>query len=198
MNRPPSTITPKEFFETWLPAELAKSPSMSESAQTMAPVTVGVTLTGDGGGQWALQLEGGKLNIAAGPAQSPKVALEQSVEDWRAIVVGDDGPIDLAPPGTSSTDFLFVDPQAQKLLSEVKGTVTMEVGNYNGRTWKMQVRFSGATEPAATISVEAETYAKVLSGELAGPQAFFSGQIKFGGDTALAMQVGMAMMSRMQ
>ncbi len=197
MNRPPKDITPATFFEEWLPNELSGSEAAG-SAERLAPVTVGVTLDGDGGGSWALHLENGTLSVTTGAANDPKVALAQTVEDWRAIVVGDDGPIDLAPPGASSTDFLFVDPEAQKLLAEIKGSVTMEVKNYNGRTWLMNVTFSGAKEPAATISVEAETYAKVLSGEIAGPQAFFSGQITFGGDTALAMQVGMAMMSRMQ
>jgi len=196
MNRPPSDITPAKFFEEWLPEEMSKS--QGESAERTEPVTVGVTLDGEGGGEWALRLEDGKLTVTSGAAESPKVALAQTVDDWRAIVVGDDGPIDLAPPGASSTDFLFVDPEAQKLLAEINGSVTMEVANYNGRTWLMNVTFSGAREPAATISVEAETYAQILSGALPGPQAFMTGQIKFGGDTALAMQVGMAMMSRMQ
>ena len=197
MNRPPRDISPADFFVDWLPAELAKTEALG-SAERLDPVTVQVHLTGDDGGTWALHLDGGKLTVSSGAADNPRVALTQSVADWRTIVVGDDGPIDLAPPSAAPTDFLFVDPEAQKLLDQIKGQVTLEVANYNGRTWMLTISFAAANEPAATISVEAETYAKILSGEIAGPQAFMGGQITFGGDTALAMQVGMAMMSRMQ
>jgi hypothetical protein len=125
--------------------------------------------------------------------------MRQPVADWRALAVGEEGPIDLAPPQASPLDVLFVDPASRQVMSAVKGTIRFEVAGSNGRTWWMQVKFGAqpeAAQPDATIAVDAETYAKMLARKMAPPEAYFSGKIVLRGDTALAMQLGMAMLPR--
>ena len=75
------------------------------------------------------------------PGPEPQVTLIQSVADWRAVAVGEEGATDLAPPQASPLDVLFVDPASRQVMSAVKGTVRFEVTGYNGRTWWMQVKF---------------------------------------------------------
>lgn len=195
--RPPSDITPTRFFESWLPQQLAAAPRGNLKA-----MTVRVSLDGDAeGGAWDLKIEPTGLTVdkASPGGAEPDVTILQSVQDWKAIAVGEPGAVTLAPPQASPMDALFLDRSAQDVLSSVKGTVRFEVTGYNGRTWCLTVKFGPqplAVEPNATISVDAETYAGMLARTIPPPQAYFTGKIKLLGDASLAMQLGMALMPR--
>jgi len=196
IQRPPRDITPEEFFESWLPAQAGAV------APPAKPMTVRVLLDGEGGGSWDLELGPGGLVVTteARGSGEPEVTVAQSTADWRAIVHGEPGATDLAPPQARPTDVLFLDAAAQKLLADVKGTIRFEVTGYNGRTWSMTVKLGDrqldASRPDATITVDAETYAQMLARTLPAPTAYFQGKIRIGGDVQLAMQLGMALMPR--
>src|SRR5262249_22680579 len=116
IQRPPRDITPKEFFESWLPAQAGAV------APPARPMTVRVVLDGEGGGSWDLELGPGGLVVTAEAKFSgePEVTVAQSTADWRAIVHGEPGATDLAPPQARPTDVLFLDASAQQLLADVK------------------------------------------------------------------------------
>jgi hypothetical protein len=199
-NRPPRDITPARFFTDWLPREFASE--FGAGKRAASDITVAVELEGEGGGRWVLDVRAGTLSVRrpdeVGPA--PMVQLWQTVLDWRALAVGEDGAnVDLAPPQASALDVLFVDPVSRQILSAVKGHVRFEVTGYNGRDWWMRVQFGAGPEkrdPDATIIVDAATYAAILARKLAPPEAYFSGKISLRGDTSLAMQLAMAMLPR--
>lgn len=199
-NRPPHDITPESFFTDWLPREFTAE--FGAGKRAASDITVAVNLTGEGGGHWILDVKGGTLSVrqAGTPGSQPMVSLTQTAQDWRAMAVGEEGAnVDLAPPQASALDVLFVDPQSRQLMASVKGVVRFEVSGFNGRVWSMQVKFGTGfekSEPDATIAVDAETYAKMLSRQLAPPEAYFSGKIQLRGNTSLAMQLGMAMLPR--
>ena len=194
--RLPESITPAQFFEEWLPAQapaLALKPARN--------LNVRVELSGDDGGVWELKVTDAGLTTGRGngAADQADVTIRQSVADWRAVVAGEPGAVNLAPARSSPTDLLFIDRAAQQVLSTVRGQVRFEVTGFNGRTWEATVAFGqGAAkdQPDATISVDAETYAAMQARTLPAPQAYFQGKIRISGDANLAMQLGMAMMSR--
>jgi hypothetical protein len=197
-GRPPRDITPARFFSEWLPREFAAE--FGPGKRVASDITVAVHLVGEDGGDWILDVKGNQLRErppgVAGPA--PVATLRQSVADWRAFAVGEEGEsVDLAPPQASPLDALFVDPASRQIMSAVKGTVRFEVTGYNGRTWSMVVKFGMQPEkadPDATITVDADTYSQMLQRTLAPPEAYFSGKIQLRGDTSLAMQLGMSML----
>ncbi len=199
-NRPPRDITPHTFFTDWLPREFGSE--FGAGKRAASDITVAVQLDGDGGGQWVLDVKGGALAVRrpGEPGAAPVVSLWQTVQDWRALAVGEDGAnVDLAPPQASALDVLFVDPQSRQIMSAVKGLVRFEVTGYNGRTWWMHVKFgtqADKSEPDATITVDAATYAAILARKLMPPEAYFGGKISLRGDTSLAMQLAMAMLPR--
>jgi putative sterol carrier protein len=190
--RPPPDVTPTQFFETWLPSQV--------KAAAARPITVRVRLDGDGGGVWDLALgESGLTVIPGGGKGEAEVTLTQTVADWRAIVAGEPGAVNLAPPQASPADILFLDRTAQQVLDAVKGTVRFEVTGYNGRTWALVAKLGPGPTPEAadaTISVDAETYAAMLARTLPPAAAYFQGKVKIAGDPNLAMQLGMALMPR--
>jgi hypothetical protein len=197
--RPPRDIDAHRFFTEWLPREFQREFGPGRRAAT--DITVAVELEGDGGGQFVLDIRDNAIAVR-GPGQAgpePQVMMRQTVRDWRAVAVGEEGALDLAPPQASPLDVLFVDPASRQVLSAVRGTVRFEVTGYNGRTWWMHVKFGAqpwSPEPQATIGVDAETYAMMLARKLAPPEAYFSGKIQLRGDTSLAMQLGMALLPR--
>jgi hypothetical protein len=199
-NRPPRDITPARFFTDWLPREFASE--FGAGKRAASDITVAVELEGEGGGRWVLDVRGGTLSVrdAGEPGLAPTVQMWQPVRDFLAVAVGEDGAsVDLAPPQASALDVLWVDPASRQILTAVKGRVRFEVTGYNGRTWWMIVQFGAGpakTDPDATMSVDAETYAAILSRKLAPPEAYFSGKISLRGDTSLAMQLAMAMLPR--
>jgi hypothetical protein len=198
-NRPPRDIDAARFFTEWLPREFAAE--FGPGKRSASDITVAVHLLGDGGGHWVLDVKAGVLSVRAPgqPGPEPVVTMRQELADWRAVAVGEEGAVDLAPPQASPLDVLFVDPQSRQVMAAVRGTVRFEVTGYNGRTWWMQVKFGvqpEAAEPDATIAVDADTYARMLARQLAPPEAYFSGKISLRGDTSLAMQLGMAMLPR--
>lgn len=198
LPRPALDMAPRDFFERWLPEQAARLDVLAAGAPE---VHLRVTLEGAGGGAWDVRVREGKLAVGAPGGGEPHVAVLQSVDDWRALVLGDEGGQTIAPPGAQSTDLLFVDPMARQMLQAVRGTVEFRITNYRGRTWKLRVKFGPqpmAEEPTSTITVDADTYAAMAARKLPPPEAYFSGKIQIGGDPGLAMQIGMAMLPRFQ
>jgi hypothetical protein len=197
--RPPRDIDPHRFFTEWLPREFQRE--FGPGRRAASDITVAVVLEGDGGGHWVLDVAKNAITVRRPdePGPAAQVMMRQEVRDWRAVAVGEDGAVDLAPPQASPLDVLFVDPASRQIMNAVKGTVRFEVTGYNDRTWWMHVKFGAqpwAPEPNATIAVDAATYGLMLARRLAPPEAYFSGKIQLKGDTALAMQLGMALLPR--
>lgn len=196
LSRPPRDIAPSEFFESWLP-EQYKQLKTEQSSEVVPPDgSISVTLEGDGGGAWTVAMSGGELAVSDGAAADSILSLTQSVEDFRAIIAGDEPEGGAGLPANIDFAQMFSDPSALDLVKDVKGTINFEIPNFQGRTFAVSVMFNGTAEPAAGVSVDADTIAAIRAGQLAPPQAFFAGKIQLTGDTTLAMQLGMAMAAR--
>jgi putative sterol carrier protein len=197
IQRPPSDITPKDFFESFLPREYERlKPS---GGPTPPDIKVQVQLDGAGGGTWVLALKGGALTVSAQAIPDADITVTQSVDDWRVITVGvANGPELTLPAGVSIESLLNVPPAIQQTLATTKGSLRIEIPGFLGRTFGLGITFHGAAQPAATLSVDAETLAQIRSGALPAPQAFFAGKILLSGDTAFAMQLIMTIMAQAQ
>jgi hypothetical protein len=190
--------SPSEFFERWLPDRFGAMRHAAPAGTAAPPdVTIGVHLSGDGGGDWTLAVRGGALEVSPTRPDRADVRLDQSVADWSVLVGEGDGKPSLTPQIPSGGVPLVVDAEAQRLLAQLRGTMRFELGGYQGRTWSIAVTFNDAAEPSATIAVDHDTYQQMLARTLPPAQAYFSGKIAITGDVNLAMQVGMMLMSRM-
>ena len=195
-TKPPHDITPRRFFEEWLPAFYA---SAMAGKRTGDPLEVRIRLDGDGGGAWDLKVGGAQLMVSPAAHSETPVSIRQTVADWRAIAVGEPGGIDLTPPRGGPLDLVFVDPALRQIVGTVRGAVRFEVTGFNGRTWALTVKLGDQPEkpqPDATITIDAETYDKLLKRQMQPPEAYFAGKIRLSGDTGLAMQLAMSMMPR--
>lgn len=197
-QRPPSDIAPSQFFTSWLPAEYERLRAAADTDASPPDGTMVVQLEGEGGGTWAIRAEGGALSASEGDGGGPiDLRLTQSVEDFR-LLLSAGGEADIVPAGASPVQVLLNGSALGDALAEVKGTLVFEVPGLAGRTFSTRAAFQDQAEPSATISVDAETLEAMRSGALPPPQAFFAGKIQIAGDQAFAMQVGMALMAKMQ
>ena len=197
-RRPPLGISSEQFFLQWLPAEIQRLGTAAAMPEVM--VRFVIEDQASAGGVWDLWVQGGRLEASAAAAEHrPQVTLSITEQDLRAIVVGEPGPVDLAPPAASPTDLLFVDGSSVELLQAVSGTFLFEVRNYNGRTWRLRATFGDAApseQPDATIAIEAELYGQILARQKSAAEAYFTGGIVLLGDVERGVQVGIALMPK--
>jgi len=107
IRRPPSDITPEEFFTRWLLAEYATLRDAAGDAAAPPDTVIGVKLDGDGGGSWTLTLSGGTLACNESLSDDAEVTLAQSVADWRALMCGEEDAPDLVPADANPMDALL-------------------------------------------------------------------------------------------
>lgn len=191
-ERPPADITPDDFFTNWIPGQFAKVREGSD--KDIPDVTARFVLEGDGGGQWTLSISGNQLTAAANGEGDADVVVTQSVADWRAVLSED---MSMPGGGSGGAGGFLANPTAIQTIRDLSGTISFEVSDLPQGTWGIGVAFKGAAEPAAAITVGADTLQQMRDGSLQPTQAFFGGKINIAGDSAFAMQVGMALMAAM-
>ena len=195
-RRPPADISLDQLFTCWLPAEIERLGSAAGSAAQ----PVRIEIHGPEAGSWDLCLSRGKLIVTAGDvAHQPMVTLRLSSDDWRALIVGEEGPVSLSPPASSATDLLFIDSHSQQLVSKVSGTFRFAIHHYNGRTWALSATLGCGPQsdpPDATIAMDATTYAAIVARKLSVAEAFWAKKIAISGDAARGMQVGLALLPK--
>src|SRR5262249_40441727 len=178
IQRPPRDITPKEFFESWLPAQAGAV------APPARPMTVRVRLDGEGGGSWDLELGPGGLVVTTEATGSgePEVTVAQSTAAWPAIGPREPRAAPPAPPPARAARCPFPAAAPQKGPPGGKGPARFGGAGPHGPPWSMTVKPGGrpfdASRPDATITVDAETYGQMLARTLPAPAAYFQGKIR--------------------
>lgn len=194
--RPPRDITPRDFFERWLPGLYA------EHARRVDPLDLRMRILDGATGAaatWDIRTGGPALVVESeAPGERP-VTITMTERDWRALACGEEGAFDLAPPRGGPLDLLFVDPGMRHLVDESRGAVRVELPGYNDRTWAALLKLGeqpAPDAPDATITIAAPTYEEILAGRLPPAEAYFTGRVGVSGNLELAMQVAMALLPR--
>jgi len=184
----PPDLTPQQFFETYLPDAWARS----RGGDPAPDATVEVVLSGDGGGTWTMTVAGGALTVTAAPAAAaPTLRVRLSVADFRAALWGEPGAPEVFGADVDVAAALARIPRAPAGLPALSGAIRVDVTGFAGRTWSVAAELGGASAPAATATVDADTVVQLRRGQLAPAAAFFGGKIQLGGDVAWIMAAGM-------
>lgn len=191
-RRPPADISPSELFETWLPGEIERLRTAT-SAPTPPDLRTRITISGADGGTWLYHSKDGVLSVSKADGAAD-LAVSISGEDLRAVLDPASGILPETPSGGGGVDLLIAGPLVEQAKT-IRGTFVFELTGFQGRDFSTAVAFGDAAQPAAVISVDAETYAAMRDGSLPPAQAYFAGKISIGGDAAFALQVGMGLMA---
>lgn len=195
---PVAPVSPKEFMEGFVPEALA-GPAASEAAELS--VQLGVQLDGEGGGQWVVRLDQGKVSVAEEPRSGSAFTLIQTVDDWRgALWEGRGGIFGVTAralfegQGATTEGAPAAAPNMAALgqLALLDGLIRVVVTGGEGGDWSTAFKLGPGEIPeeaTTTITISAEDAAALQSGELDPMQAFMSGKVMVAGDMTLMMQM---------
>lgn len=144
-----------------------------------------------GVGTWYLNIERGAMSVGDTPLEPPFMGAVLSQADWERFASGAVAMSPLGPGGGRGMGKSRID-----RVRAIKGAVRFVVTGLADGDWTVTSYFGSdprPAEPQTTISVAAAALDKLQSGELNPQMAFMQGQVRFTGDAALAMQLGMAM-----
>jgi len=137
-----------------------------------------------------INLGNGEMRVAAQPASEPFMTISQSATDWARFttqMAGMFGADSRRPLGRSRIE----------RVRALNGAVRFVLNGFaDGGSWTCTMYFGVAprpAEPQTTVTLAADTVAKVQAGQLDPQAAFVQGQVRIAGDMGFAMQLGMAL-----
>jgi len=208
---PAAPLPAAEFLERWFPAAFAEAPAPPGAEEV--DVRLGVLLAGEGGGEWVLHLDHGKLRVEAGPREEAAFTYVQSVADWRGALwegrgaaIGEGAALFFKPgapaSNASQAGQLGGAPPLTALseLEKLDGVIRMLVTGGEGGDWSVAFKLGpGAipAEPTTTVTMTAADALALQTGELDPMSAFMGGKMLVTGDMTLMMQMQAIQMQAM-
>ncbi|MAI77713.1 MAG: hypothetical protein CL917_02095 [Deltaproteobacteria bacterium] len=202
---PSDPISPSEFMEEFVPAAMAEAEIPKD-----VEVRFGVCLTGEGGGEWVMALDGGQASVEKASREEAFLTLIQTVDDWKGAlwegrggVFGQQAAALFAGAGRQEGAEPTPAPQmgALSALSALDGLIRMRVTGGEGGDWSTDFKLGPGPIPedaTTEIEISAEDAQAMQEGTLDPMQAFMSGKIRVTGDMALMMQMQAALMAASQ
>jgi hypothetical protein len=202
---PKSPVPPAELLERWLPKAFAEAELPDE--MRASDLRLGVCLTGKGGGEWVLELEGGELRVRPTSRGDTAFSYVQSVADWlgalwegRGGLVGQataglfrPGEMPVAGGASGAAGMVALpSPAAIEQMRALDGLVRVLVTDGQGGDWSVGFKLGPGPIPAlptTTVAVAEADVAAMQRGELNPLEAFMAGRIRVDGDMTLVMQM---------
>lgn len=204
---PSSPVPPAELLEKWLPQAFEEA-DLPEDVRT-SDVRLGLVLEGQGGGEWVLSVESGKLRVEPASRDDTAFTFVQSVDDWRgALWQGRGGAVGKAAAGLFRPSEGLAgagggmgavpNPAALEQMRQLDGLVRVLVTGGQGGDWSVGFKLGpGAipAKPTTTLAVSEADAGAMQRGELNPLEAFMAGRIRVEGDMTLVMQMQAISMS---
>jgi len=194
-TRPPSGSTAATILESWLPQTFSAAGRTFENSSPH----LRVSLSGQDGGEWDLQIANGELLVErylrtiGVRGDDPDIWIRQPAIDFLALVSPSEDLFELMPATIDVVDFLSPDSQEMELLQKLDGRIKFELEGRRRRRWTIDTAFgrSGmrAGRPRTTVSIDAATCEKLAARTLNPLQALLAGRLRVDGDKTFAMQV---------
>lgn len=177
----PDSVTPAQFFEELMPMGFAAQPQ--EGGNTPRDFKIQFRLTGDGGGDWTVEVKDGKMTGAKGLSDA-NLTVTLSENDWRDAVLGRNGAslgliIPQPRPGR---------PDNSARAMALKGTMGLDLAR-EGDPFKVEMCFNNSATPRTVLKMKLQEYLDMQTGKLNGQEAFMTGKIKVEGDMGFLMQI---------
>ena len=201
LKLPLSPVLPAEFMENWLPRSLVASAQNGGSSELGG--VFGVILTGEGGGEWLIEVQDREVTVTAGSRASALFTIIQSVDDWRgALWEGRGGAIGKQASrmfqSGAERDWRpgeIGGPPASEALEEIgklDGLIRFCVTEGSEIEWSVDFKVGPGPipeSPSAVLEITVADSEAMGNGELDPLDAFLGGKMLVTGDMALVMQI---------
>ncbi len=178
----PDSVTPEQFFEQLLPAGFTAQ--AAESGNIPQDFTIQYHVTGEGGGDWAVKIAEGKMNVQKGSGDA-NLTVTIPIEHWRDAVVGRNGAsMSLILPQSRPDR-----PDNSGRARQLKGTMALALAREGLDPFQVEMCFNNAAAPRTLLKMSIGDYTDMQTGKLNGQQAFMAGKIRVEGDMGFLMQI---------
>ena len=202
---PPRPVAPAAFMDDYLAAAFSEvaAPPGSEGLNAL----LGLRLEGDEGGEWCLELSGGRPSVRSGSRADAAHTLLLGVEAWRDALwegrgshVGKAVAVLFEPSSGDAQKLAGLGgesaPALLEALAEIRGRIRVAVADGLGE-WHVDVQLGSGPieeEPTATVRVTDVDLDLMAAGELHPMEAWMEGKIRVIGDMTLLLQIQAAQM----
>jgi hypothetical protein len=178
----PKDVTPKKFFEEWLPGQFEKVKALVMPFAGEVNAAMAIKVTGAGGGEWSCGLSAEGLKVESGLREDAVVTLVLSEPNFREAVTGE-------PPAADKIPALIR--RQLEALRQIQGMIEFRMEDAKSGDFTVRIKFAGPMkdEPDAGVSLAREDAEAISRGELNPQAAFMSGRMKISGDMMLLMQM---------
>jgi hypothetical protein len=195
-------VTPRSFYTDRIPRQFnraldAESEDAVRADLEAVNATLKVVVEGDDGGTFFLNIEKGRMRAGDSAAFAPFLTI---VHDRAAFEViereSGDSALSFLGGIAGLAGELKLTASRIRNLAELEGGVRFELVGDGG--FAILTHFGQepvAPESKCSITVDAEAYRQLQSGEINAQDAFMSGKIQVGGDMQMAMQLALAALS---
>jgi putative sterol carrier protein len=193
--RPSEDITPSDFFEQWLPENITMMRDLIKDNAGELEVSLGVRVTGEGGGDWSVVIASGEVGIQQGLKDDATITLILSEKnfveavsaqfddllpgpDWLKKGAGDEEPAEIAAQIKNGVN----------MIKPIKGSLLFRADDQE-RPFEVLLKFQGELKdkPDTEITISQDNLRAIASGETSIINAFMSGEIKVDGTMNLIM-----------
>jgi hypothetical protein len=198
---------PRAYFTELLPGQFEGALRAQERAVEAAQrvldgmravrTTLVVTVRGEGGGTFYLNIDGGRLTPGSAAAHPVALTLVQERSDYERLIrdAGDSALGFLGGLSGLAGEMRLTQGRLD-VLAGVSGTLLFQVKGPEG--FSILTHFGdapGKEQPDTSIRVDPDVYAELRAGRIDAQNAFMGGKIEVEGDMQLAMQVALAAMA---
>jgi len=182
----PESVTPEQFFEQLLPMGFAAQTQQGDAGPGNTPreITMQYCLTGDGGGDWTVEIREGQMAARKG-CRDAHLTFTVSVPDWRDAVLGRNG----ATLGVILPQPRPGRPDNSARARELKGTLALELSREGADPFRVEMCFNNAATPRTLLKMKLSEYVDMQTGKLNGQEAFMTGRLRVEGDLGFLMQI---------
>ena len=184
--RPGQGITPAAFWSEWLPPVLTEFAEVIKEHAGPLKAVLSVRVTGEGGGDWSVRVEGGEVEIVSGLLEEATVTLELSTQDFVDAVTGKNDELLPWESGLSGE----LDPReigesirrAAAMLEQIKGSMEFRAEDPEG-SFVVLLKFQGKPKdkPDTVVAIDKSELREMKATGLSMVQAFMTGKIRVKG-----------------
>ncbi len=160
----PKNITPKEFFEEFLPVQYAKLDS-----QLKLPLNfvAGAEISGKGGGDWSIEYDNGDIDVTRGTPDEPLFTVSVDIEEWQHAINNDLTSVFFTTAEQDNTLIRLLTQKKIEKLKQEHGTINIKINSveYEGAVFdfnfKILIGEPLDVDPSLTINISQDDFNKI-------------------------------------